>query len=92
MGLKFAPEVRDFVRTLAPGPKKRIREALAAIEADPRPPGFEVKVLRKDGAQHYFRVRVGEYRVVYSPMGRHTYRWRIIHRSAGYDWFDRLDP
>lgn len=92
MGLRFAPGVQDFVRTLAPEPKKRLREALEAIRDDPRPAGFDVRVLRKDGAQHYFRVRVGEYRIVYSPRGRRTYVWRILHRSEGYEWFDRLDP
>jgi mRNA interferase RelE/StbE len=91
MGLKFAPGVQDFVRTLAPGLKKRLRAALEAIRDDPRPSGFDVKVLRKDGPQHYFRVRVGDYRIVYTPRGPHTYVWRIVHRSEGYDWFERLD-
>lgn len=92
MGLKFDPEVQDFVRTLAPGPKKRIRAALEAIREDPRPEGFDVKVLRKDGPDRYFRVRVGDYRIVYAPRGKHTYVFRIMHRSEGYEWFDRLDP
>lgn len=92
MGLKFAPEVQDFVRTLAPGPKKAIRRALEAIRGDPRAPGFDVKVLRKDGPVRYFRVRVGDYRIVFSPRGKLTYVWRIMHRSEGYDWLERLDP
>lgn len=92
MGLRFAPGVQDVVRTLAPGPKKRLREALEAIRDDPRAPGLDVKVLRKDGAQLYFRARVGDYRVVYSPRGQHTHVWRIAHRSEGYEWFERLDP
>lgn len=92
MGLRFAPGVQEFVRTLAPGPKKRIRDALEAIRDDARPTGFDVRVLRKDGAHRYFRVRVGDYRVVYSPRGEHTYVWRIVHRSEGYEWFERLDP
>jgi mRNA-degrading endonuclease RelE of RelBE toxin-antitoxin system len=92
MVLKFAPEVQDFVRSLAPGPKKRIRDALQQVAADPRAPGLDVKVMRKDGPHRYFRVRVGDYRIVYSPRGRTTYVWRIMHRSEGYDWFERLDP
>ncbi|MFA5861810.1 MAG: type II toxin-antitoxin system RelE/ParE family toxin [Candidatus Thermoplasmatota archaeon] len=92
MGLKYAPEVQDFVRTLAPGPKKQLRKALDAIRDDPRPSGFDVKVLRKDGSHSYFRLRVGDYRIVYTPRGAQTYVWRIIHRSEGYDWFERLDP
>ena len=92
MVLKFAPDVQDFARTLAPGPKKKIRDALHAIARDPRAPGGDVKVLRKDGTHRYFRIRVGEYRIVYSPRGTVTYVWRIMHRSEGYDWFERLDP
>ena len=92
MGLKFAPDVQDFVRTLAPGPKKRLKTALAAIREDPRPEGHDVKVLRKDGPHRYFRLRVGDYRIVYSPRGETTYVWRIMHRSEGYEWLERLDP
>lgn len=92
MGLKFAPDVQDFVRTLAPGVKKDIRAALNALAKDPRPNGHDVKVLRKDGPDRYFRLRVGEYRIVYSPRGATTYVWRILHRSEGYAWLERLDP
>lgn len=92
MGLRFAPGVQDFVRTLAPEPKKRIRDALLALREDPRAPGLDVKVLRKEGPHRYFRVRVGDYRIVYSPRGDHTYIWRVLHRSEGYAWFERLDP
>lgn len=92
MGLKFAPEVQDFVRTLAPGPKKAIRKALEAIREDPRAPGHDVKVLRKQGPHRYFRVRVGDYRIVYAPRGKVTYVWRIVHRSEGDEWIERLDP
>lgn len=91
MGLKFAPDVQDFVRTLAPAVKKEIRAALAAIARDPRPSDLDVKVLRKDGAHRYFRLRVGDYRIVYSPRGTTTYVWRILHRSEGYGWLERLD-
>lgn len=92
MGLKFAPEVQDFVQTLAPGPKKAIRKALTAIREDPRAPGQDVKLLRHDGPQRYFRLRVDDYRIVFSPRGRITYVWRIMHRSDGYEWLERLDP
>lgn len=92
MGLRFAPDVQDFLRTLAPAPKKEIRAALVELRDDPRPPGRDVKVLRKDGADRYFRLRLGEYRIIYTPRGEHTYVWRIMHRSEGCDWLDRLDP
>lgn len=92
MGLRFAPGVQDFVRTLAPEPKKRIRAALQAVSKDPRAAGLDIRVLRTDGPSRYFRLRVGDYRVIFSPRGRHTHVWRIVHRSEGYEWLDRLDP
>lgn len=92
MGLKFDPEVQDFVRSLAPTPKKRIQEALAAIRDDPRPDGLDVKVLKKHGPERFFRARVGVYRIIYSRRQKVTYVWRIMHRSEGYGWFERLDP
>lgn len=92
MGLKFAPEVRSYVRTLAPEPKKRIRAALRAIREDPRAEELDVKLLRTDGDFRVYRARVGTYRIVYSPQGEHTYVWRIMHRSEDYGWLERLDP
>lgn len=92
MGLRFAPEVQDFVRSLAPEPKRDLRAALRKIAQDPRHPDLDVRVLRKEGAQRFFRARVRDYRIVYSPRGPHVYVWRILHRSEGYGWLDRLDP
>lgn len=92
MGLKFAPEVQSYVRTLAPEPKKRIRAVLRALREDPRAEALDVKLLRTDGDFRIYRARVGNYRIVYSPRGEHTYVWRIMHRSEGYGWLERLDP
>jgi mRNA-degrading endonuclease RelE of RelBE toxin-antitoxin system len=92
MGLRFAEDVQDFVRTLAPGPKRDIRSALRLIAEDPHHPGLDLKLLRKDGPYYFFRARVGDYRIVFAPVGDVVYIWRIQHRKEGYDWLDRLDP
>lgn len=92
MGLRFAPEVQDFVRTLAPGPKNAIRQATEKVRKDPRHDGLDVKVLVKEGPIRFFRARVGAYRIIYSVLSDHTYIWRIQHRSEGYAWLERLDP
>lgn len=93
MRLVYAAGTRDYLRTLAPGPRKAVRDALRLIESDPRHKGLALKQLRRDAAASIFRVRVAkDYRIVYSPRADHTYVWRIMHRSEGYAWLDRLDP
>jgi len=44
----------------------RIVNALRALEADPRPPG----VTKLAGAENQWRVRVGDWRIVYSILDR----------------------
>ena len=93
MGLRFAEGTRAYLRTLAPGPKKAIRHALQRIAEDPRHHELDLKQLQKVGDHRYYRARVqNHYRIIYSPAADHTYIWRIMHRSEGYDWLDRLDP
>jgi len=91
MALRFRAGSRDYLRTLAPGPRQAIRQALRWLEEDARHPRLDLKRLRTSGAM-FFRARVGDYRIVFSPRPEHTYVWRIQHRSEGYDWLDRLDP
>ncbi len=92
MGLRFAPAVADFVRSVAPQVKRDLRAALDLIREDPRHPSLDIKLLRKAGPDRFFRVRVRDYRIVYSPRGPDTFVWRIHHRSEGYGWLDRMDP
>lgn len=90
--LRFAQGSRDYLRTLAPGPRQALCQALRLLEEDARHPRLAVKQLRNEAGQRLFRVRVGDYRIIYSPRPGHTFAWRIQHRSEGYDWLDRLDP
>ena len=92
MALRFAPGSTDYVRTLAPAPRRAIRQALRLVAADPRDPKLDLRQLRKSGAVRFYRARVLDYRIVFSPRPQHTYVWRIQHRSEGYAWLERLDP
>ena len=47
---------------LPPNIRERIREKVRSLENDPRPPG--VKKLK--GMTDYYRIRVGDYRVIYT--------------------------
>lgn len=92
MGLKFATEVQHYVRTLAPSVRKEIRAALRKLSSDPRHPELDLKALHKDGPYTFFRARIRDYRIIYTPKGHDCYVWRIQHRADGYEWLDRLDP
>lgn len=93
MRLRYAPDVQAFVRILSPAAKKAVREAADLLRKDPFHPKLDVKVLRKSGPERFLRARVArDYRIVYSPRPDRVYVWRILHRSEGYGWLDRLDP
>lgn len=57
--VELDPQVAEFVRSLAPEPRKRLREALHGLEQDKG----DLKPLEADLAD-YVRLRVGSYRVI----------------------------
>lgn len=92
MGLRLAQETEDFLRVLAPGPKRSLRAALDLLARDPLHKDLDWKALRKKGSTRFYRVRVGDYRIVYTPRPGTTYVWRVQHRRDGYAWLERFDP
>ena len=90
MGLRFAAGSRDLLKTLAPAPKQRIRDALRRLGDDPRDSRLDLKRLDVDAQESVFRCRVQDYRIVYAVRSDHTYVLRIMHRREGYGWLERL--
>jgi mRNA interferase RelE/StbE len=62
--------------------RKRVDAALQSLLENPRPPGVKKLV----GSQHDWRVRVGDYRILYEidDEGRLITIWRIAHRRKVY--------
>jgi mRNA interferase RelE/StbE len=62
--------------------QRRIAKAIDALAGDPRPPGCT----RIVGAQDAYRIRVGDYRVVYEVVDRVliVYVIRVGHRKEVY--------
>lgn len=82
MKVRLAPQVADFVRTLAPEPRRRLRQALR----DLRQGKGDIKSL--DGPlQDYCRLRGGPHRVILSYHARTVDCVFAERRSIVYEVF-----
>jgi mRNA interferase RelE/StbE len=64
--IEFAPSAAKAYQSLPADVQKRLRPRIDALATEPRPPG--VKMLK--GETQRYRIRVGEYRVVYEIRNR----------------------
>ena len=60
MRVELASQVVDFVRSLAPEPRKRLRDALHDLEKEKG----DIKALTSE-LQRFYRLRSGAYRVIF---------------------------
>jgi len=65
--------------------KRRIRDALLALRENPFPPGKRVKRL-KGPYDEFWRLRVGDYRVMYEVEGGEVRILGIVHRKDLEKW------
>jgi mRNA-degrading endonuclease RelE of RelBE toxin-antitoxin system len=82
MTVRVAPQVADFVRRLAPEPRRKLRQALRDLG---RGKG-DVKAL-EGPLQDYCRLRVGPYRVILSYRGRSVDCVFVERRNLVYEVF-----
>lgn len=77
----------EFFRSLAPRPRKLLRQALERLRDDPtgQEHGLDVKSLEGDHAKGLKRLRVGRQRVILAVKGDVIRVTRIMDRSTGYD-------
>ncbi|MCJ2670130.1 MAG: type II toxin-antitoxin system RelE/ParE family toxin [Candidatus Thermoplasmatota archaeon] len=75
--------VRKQLEALDKGTRARIKRALRNID----PSRSTVKRL-KGPKRDYFRLRVGEYRVMFTVEGKRVLVVRILHRRVAYHWVD----
>ncbi|MFZ4675477.1 MAG: type II toxin-antitoxin system RelE family toxin [Nodosilinea sp.] len=59
--VEFKASAAKEFRKLPPDIKARIRKAIGALQADPRPAG----VKKLAGETNLYRIRIGEFRVIY---------------------------
>jgi len=76
--VQFATSAAKEFRSLPPQLKRRVSSTIDSLSQDPRPPGVRKLV----GHEHLYRIRVGQYRVVYEidDEGQFIRVTRIRHR------------
>ena len=85
--IRLEDEASTYLRDLAPAPKREVRRTMREMEDDPYPPGFR----RLDRPEILYRVRVGDYRIIYrpGPGEREVTVTRIGHRESVYEGLER---
>ncbi len=75
---------------LDPRQKRRIKSHLQELEEGPfqRRSGADIKRLITHTEPPLFRLRIGDYRAIYSVVDHEVRVTEIIHRSRGYKWLD----
>lgn len=82
--IEFAPPAARDVRRLDPYVRAKLLEAASVLTQAPYPSGgSRIKLLVGVEPPH-FRLRVGDYRIVYRIEGRHVIVVRVAHRREAY--------
>ena len=73
---------------LNPNMKARIKSGIKSLEENPfqRSSGSDIKRLVTAADPPLFRLRIGDYRVIYFVVQDEVKITEIIHRSKGYKW------
>lgn len=93
MKVTVTPSAAAEVRSLPPPTKARLKKAILAIATDPKGQKrlLDVKRLRTIRMESpVYRLRVGDWRIVYRLRGQVAEVVRVFHRSEGYGWMDNL--
>jgi len=80
-------EVQKFLKTLPGDRQAKIRKALDALTEDPSTPRPTVDIRRlrgPPGRRDAFRLRVGDYRLLYDVEGENVWVTEAWHRGRGY--------
>jgi mRNA interferase RelE/StbE len=68
----------------------RIKKHLPVLKEDPfkKRSGADIKKLKGFKNPELYRLRVGDYRLVYSALKNKVKITEVFHRSRGYSWLD----
>ena len=80
----------SLLRSLEPRQGDRVVTHLRELETDPfRPrPRADIKNCGRHHGVTFYRLRVGDFRAVYTVEGRHVKVTEIFRRGRGYRWVE----
>lgn len=92
MSLKVAisESARKEFLHLMPEIQRRMKKAFDELSEDPyeNRSGADIKKLRGGGEIPFYRIRVGDYRIVYAIVENEVRITAIINRKKGYGWLE----
>ena len=85
--VKLHREVAKALERMHPQLRARIIRGLHALETDAYEARADADIIRLRGTkrrEELFRLRIGEYRVIYAIVGKVVYVTDLFHRGKGY--------
>lgn len=87
--VKLHPDSVKFLKSLSPEIRERLKTGIKSLEIDPFKSHLHSDIKKLKGTkkrEDLYRLRVGDYRVIYAVEGNTIYVLEIISREKGYDW------
>ena len=86
----LSDEALAFLQSLETRRRDRVLDHLKALETDPfrARPRADIKNCGRHDGQTFYRLRVGDLRVVYVVEGRQVKVTEIFRRGRGYRWLE----
>jgi len=77
------------LRALKKEMRERMKKALLEMSADPFHARSKVDIIRLKGPKRdYYRLRVADYRAIYTVEGNKIMVVKILHRRSAYSWME----
>lgn len=64
-GFAYSDKALDFLGTLQPKIRRQITNKVTALADNPKPPGCKLVLTMEDEGDQVYRIRSGDYRVLY---------------------------
>jgi len=87
--IKMHPDAVKFLLNLDPDTKERIKIGIKSLETSPFRSQSRSGIKKLKGTkkrEDLYRLRVGDYRVIYAVEDNTVFVLEIIPREKGYDW------
>jgi mRNA interferase RelE/StbE len=87
--IRLHPDAVKFLVNLNPETKEKLKSGIKSLETDPFKSRSRSDIKKLKGTkkrEDLYRLRVGDYRVIYAVEKNTVFVLEIIPRERGYDW------